>query len=156
MSKDEYLLLKSDKLVFGWTLPYFSQAQKSYQILVASTAENIEKNVGDMWNSGCVFTNNSLNVEYKGKALEKGKTYYWRVRYWDYLNRTSQYSESQSFVYGDKSVSDVQTSAMPNTDILMIWGISNIIDGGQTIKIAPQMGDVKKIICCLPYIDGRH
>ena len=65
MSKDEYLLLKSDKLVFGWTLPYFSQAQKSYQILVASTAENIEKNVGDMWNSGCVFTNNSLNVEKK-------------------------------------------------------------------------------------------
>ena len=42
--------------------------------------------------------------KYKGKALEKGKTYYWRVRYWDYLNRTSQYSESQSFVYGDKSV----------------------------------------------------
>jgi len=154
MSKDEYLLLKSDKLVFGWTLPYFSQAQKSYQILVASTAENIEKNVGDIWNSGCVFTNNSLNVEYKGKALEKGKTYYWRVRYWDYLNRTSQYSESQSFVYGDKSVSDVQTSAMPNTDILMIWGISNIIDGGQTIKIAPQMGDVKKSFVVYPTLMG--
>lgn len=154
MSKDEYLLLKSDKLVFGWTLPYFSQAQKSYQILVASTAENIEKNVGDMWNSGCVFTNNSLNVEYKGKALEKGKTYYWRVRYWDYLNRTSQYSESQSFVYGGKSVSDVQTSAMPNTDILMIWGISNIIDGGQTIKIAPQMGDVKKSFVVYPTLMG--
>lgn len=154
MSKDEYLLLKSDKLVFGWTLPYFSQAQKSYQILVASTAENIEKNVGDMWNSGCVFTNNSLNVEYKGKALEKGKTYYWRVRYWDYLNRTSQYSESQSFVYGDKSVSDVQTSAMPNTDILMIWGISNIIDGGQTIIIAPQMGDVKKSFVVYPTLMG--
>lgn len=154
MSKDEYLLLKSDKLVFGWTLPYFSQAQKSYQILVASTTENIEKNVGDIWNSGCVFTNNSLNVEYKGKALEKGKTYYWRVRYWDYLNRTSQYSESQSFVYGDKSVSDVQTSAMPNTDILMIWGISNIIDGGQTIKIAPQMGDVKKSFVVYPTLMG--
>ena len=154
MSKDEYSLLKSDKLVFGWTLPYFSQAQKSYQILVASTAENIEKNVGDMWNSGCVFTNNSLNVEYKGKALEKGKTYYWRVRYWDYLNRTSQYSEPQSFVYGDKSVSDVQTSAMPNTDLLMIWGISNIIDGGQTIKIAPQMGDVKKSFVVYPTLMG--
>lgn len=154
MSKDEYLLLKSDKLVFGWTLPYFSQAQKSYQILVASTAENIEKNVGDMWNSGCVFTNNSLNVEYKGKALEKGKTYYWRVRYWDYLNRTSQYSEPQSFVYGDKSVSDAQTSAMPDTDLLMIWGISNIIDGGQTIKIAPQMGDVKKSFVVYPTLMG--
>lgn len=144
MSKDEFSLLKSDKLVFGWTLPYFSQAQKSYQILVASSKENIDRNVGDLWNSGCVFSNNSLNVEYKGKQLEAGKTYYWRIRYWDYLNRTSQYSEPQSFVYGDKSVSDAQTSAMPDTDLLMIWGISNIIDGGQAVKIAPEMGDVKK------------
>lgn len=154
MSKDDYSLLKSDKLVFGWTLPYFSQAQKSYQILVASSKENIDRNVGDLWNSGCVFSNNSLNVEYKGKQLEAGKTYYWSVRYWDYLNRTSQYSEPQSFVYGDKSVSDAQTSAMPDTDLLMIWGISNIIDGGQAVKIAPKMGDVKKSSVVYPTLMG--
>lgn len=154
MSKDEFSLLKSDKLVFGWTLPYFSQAQKSYQILVASSKENIDRNVGDLWNSGCVFSNNSLNVEYKGKQLEAGKTYYWSVRYWDYLNRTSQYSEPQSFVYGDKSVSDVQTSAMPDADLLMIWGISNIIDGGQAVKIAPEMGDVKKSSVVYPTLMG--
>lgn len=154
ISKDEFSLLKSDKLVFGWTLPYFSQAQKSYQILVASSKENIDRNVGDLWNSGCVFSNNSLNVKYKGKQLEKGKTYYWSVRYWDYLNRTSQYSEPQSFVYGDKSVSDVQTSAMPDTDLLMVWGISNIIDGGQAVKIAPEMGDMKKSSVVYPTLMG--
>ena len=154
MSKDEFSLLKSDKLVFGWTLPYFSQAQKSYQILVASSKENIDRNVGDLWNSGCVFSNNSLNVEYKGKQLEVGKTYYWRIRYWDYLNRTSQYSEPQSFVYGDKSVSDAQTSAMPDTDLLMIWGISNIIDGGQAVKIAPEMGNMKKSSVVYPTLMG--
>lgn len=154
ISKDEFSLLKSDKLVFGWTLPYFSQAQKSYQILVASSKENIDRNVGDLWNSGCVFSNNSLNVEYKGKQLEAGKTYYWRIRYWDYLNRTSQYSEPQSFVYGDKSVSDAQTSAMPDTDLLMIWGISNIIDGGQAVKIAPEMGNMKKSSVVYPTLMG--
>lgn len=154
MSKDEYLLLKSDKLVFGWTLPYFSQAQKSYQILVASTAENIEKNVGDMWNSGCVFSNNSLNVEYKGKTLEKGKTYYWSVRYWDYLNRTSQYSEPQSFVYGENAEVVAQTSQMPDTDVLMMWGISNIINDGQALSIAPDMGDVKKSSIVYPTLLG--
>lgn len=154
MSKDDFSLLKSDKLVFGWTLPYFSQAQKSYQILVASSKENIDRNVGDLWNSGCVFSNNSLNVEYKGKQLEVGKTYYWRIRYWDYLNRTSQYSEPQSFVYGDKSVSDAQTSAMPDTDLLMIWGISNIIDGGQAVKIAPEMGNMKKSSVVYPTLMG--
>lgn len=154
MSKEEYSLLESDKLVFGWTLPYFSQAQKSYQILVASSKENIDRNVGDLWNSGCVFSNNSLNVEYKGKQLETGKTYYWRVRYWDYLNRTSQYSEPQSFVYGYKSVANVQASAMPDTDLLMTWGISNIIDGGQAVRIAPEMGNMKKSSVIYPTLMG--
>ena len=96
----------------------------------------------------------SLNVEYKGKQLEVGKTYYWRVRYWDYLNRTSQYSEPQSFVYGDKSVADVQTSAMPDTDLLMIWGISNIINGVQAVKIAPEMGNLKKSSVVYPTLMG--
>lgn len=155
MSKEDYSLLKSDKLVFGWRLPYFSQAQKSYQILVASSKENIDRNVGDMWNSGCVFSNNSLNVEYKGKQLEAGKTYYWRVRFWDYLNRTSQYSESQSFVYGDKSVVSIQNSAMPDTDLLMAWGITNVIDGGQAVKIAPKMGDMKKSSVVYPSLMGN-
>ncbi len=154
MSKEDYSLLKSGKLVFGWTLPYFSQAQKSYQILVASSKENIDRNVGDIWNSGCVFSNNSLNVEYKGKQLETGKTYYWRVRYWDYLNRTSQYSDSQSFVYGDKSVNTDRLTQMPDTDILMMWGISNIVDGVQTVTIAPKMGDVKKSSVVYPTLMG--
>ena len=155
MSRKDYSLVKSDKLVFGWTLPYFSQAQKSYQILVASSKENIDRNVGDMWNSGCVFSNNSLNVEYKGKLLEAGKTYYWRVRFWDYLNRTSQYSESQSFVYGEESVTSIQNSAMPDTDLLMAWGITNVIDGGQAVKIVPKMGDMKKSSMIYPTLMGN-
>ena len=154
ISKGEYSLIKSDKQVFGWILPYFSQAQKSYQILVASSEDNIRKNVGDMWNSGCVFSNNSLNVEYKGKALEKGKTYYWSVRYWDYLNRTSQYSEPQSFVYGENAEVEAQTSQMPDTDVLMMWGISNIINDGQALSIAPDMGDVKKSSIVYPTLLG--
>ncbi|WP_287679312.1 sulfatase-like hydrolase/transferase [Bacteroides sp.] len=154
ISKGEYSLIKSDKQVFGWILPYFSQAQKSYQILVASSEDNIRKNVGDMWNSGCVFSNNSLNVEYKGKALEKGKTYYWSVRYWDYLNRTSQYSEPQSFVYGENAEVVAQTSQMPDTDVLMMWGISNIINDGQALSIAPDMGDVEKSSIVYPTLLG--
>ncbi len=127
IGKKDFSLTEADKQVFGWTLPYFSRAQKSYQILVASSKENIDRNVGDMWNSGCVFSNNSFNVEYKGKQLEIGKTYYWRVRYWDYLNRTSQYSKPQGFIYGENSTTPEKVSYMPDTDMLLMWGVSNII-----------------------------
>lgn len=155
ISKDEYSLMKSDKLLFGWQLPYFSQAQKSYQILVASSEGNIKRNVGDIWNSGCVFDSNSLNVEYKGKKLEKGKTYYWSVRYWDYLNRTSQYSEPQSFVYGDKSSVVAISAKMPDADLLLMWGISNNINNGQEVLISPKMTEVKKSFIEYPTLMGN-
>lgn len=89
----------SDGISFSWTLPSNSQAQKSYQILVSSSEENISRNVGDMWNSGVVVSDDASAVKYGGRPLDAGKTYYWRVRIWDQLNRTSEYSEPQEFVY---------------------------------------------------------
>lgn len=154
ISKDEYSLTKSDKLLFGWQLPYFSQAQKSYQILVSSSKDNIDRNVGDMWNSGCVFCNNSINVEYKGKELEKGKTYYWRVRFWDYLNRTSQYSEPHSFVYGVSSNKNDYLLDYPDKDLLLKWGISDINSKGQSIIITPDMSEVKESHIVYPTMMG--
>ena len=43
---------------------------------------------------------------------------------------------------------------MPDTDLLMIWGISNIIDGGQAVKIAPEMGNMKKSSVVYPTLMG--
>lgn len=126
--------------VFGWTLPYFSQSQKAYQILVSSSQADIERNVAEVWNSGCVFSNNSLNATYCGEPLEKGKAYYWRVRYWDYLNRTSPYSDVQKFVYGEHDQS-IPTKPMchPDKDALLTWGISATITNGVSITLAPHM-----------------
>lgn len=155
MGKLDYSMLKGDEQVFGWTLPYFSQSQKYYQILVASTKENIDKNVGDMWNSGCVFSNNSLNVPYAGKKLEKGKTYYWRVRYWDYLNRTSQYSEPQEFVYGKNAGISNQYTSNLDINSLLLWGISTTSVNTTAVKIAPKMEKVKKSSVVYPTLQGN-
>ncbi|KPM48403.1 sulfatase-like hydrolase/transferase [Jiulongibacter sediminis] len=85
---------------FGWVVPDGAVTQSAYQILVASTEENIKKNIGDIWNSEQVRTNKSFNVEYGGKPLVVGKSYFWKVRIWDQENRLSRYSGIQSFTMG--------------------------------------------------------
>ena len=54
-------------------------------------------NIGDVWDSGQVRGNLSSNVTHQGKPLEKGKTYFWKVRVWDEENRLVDYSKVQSF-----------------------------------------------------------
>ncbi len=85
---------------FGWTVPLGSKFQGAYQILVGSNQKSIDTNNGDVWDSGRVASSQSTNVEYQGKPLEIGKSYYWKVRIWEQENRLVDYSEAQKFTTG--------------------------------------------------------
>ncbi|AUS06274.1 sulfatase-like hydrolase/transferase [Pseudotamlana carrageenivorans] len=85
---------------FGWTVPLGAKFQSAYQILVASRQDIIDANNGDVWDSGQVRSSKSTNIEHQGKALEVGKTYYWKVRIWDEENRLVDYSKAQKFTTG--------------------------------------------------------
>lgn len=54
--------------------------QTGYHIIVASTEEKLEKNEGDIWNSGKVNSSQSVHVVYKGKPLTSRMTCYWKVK----------------------------------------------------------------------------
>lgn len=85
---------------FGWTVPVEAKFQLAYQILVSSSKNNSDLNHGDVWNSEQVRSNASTNIEYNGKPLENGKTYYWKVRVWDEDNRVVDYAAPQEFTMG--------------------------------------------------------
>ena len=85
---------------FGWTVPLGAKYQGAYQILVASSKEIIDANNGDVWDSKRVASSKSTDVEYGGKELEVGKTYFWKVRIWDEANRLVDYAEPQKFTTG--------------------------------------------------------
>ncbi|ANW95851.1 acetylglucosamine-6-sulfatase [Wenyingzhuangia fucanilytica] len=97
-SKDVKIL--DTKPEFGWTVPLESNFQSAYQILVSSSLENINNNHGDVWDSEQVRSGKSTDIEYHGKTLETGKTYYWKVRIWDDENRLVDYSKAQKFTIG--------------------------------------------------------
>ncbi|MFV0605882.1 MAG: family 78 glycoside hydrolase catalytic domain [Niabella sp.] len=54
--------------------------QLSYQILVATSKTNLEKQIGDMWSSGLIKSDASVLISYKGKTLQPNRYYYWKVR----------------------------------------------------------------------------
>lgn len=57
--------------------------QVAYQILVSDNLKNLQQNVGNIWDSKIQKTKQSIQVSYRGKALESNKLYYWKVCVWD-------------------------------------------------------------------------
>jgi alpha-L-rhamnosidase len=54
--------------------------QVSYQVLVASSTDKLKANTADLWNSGEVKSDESVNVTYRGKPLSSGMKCFWKVK----------------------------------------------------------------------------
>ncbi len=53
--------------------------QQNYRIIVATTAENAQNGIGDLWDSGIVSSNQMLYIPYAGKELQSRDKAYWKV-----------------------------------------------------------------------------
>jgi len=56
--------------------------QTTYQVLVASTPGVLDQDKGDLWDSGKVESDQSVQVEYAGKPLTSRQRCYWKARVW--------------------------------------------------------------------------
>lgn len=56
--------------------------QTAYQVLVASSQEKLDDNKADLWDSGKVTSNQSINITYLGGKLDSKKEAYWKVKTW--------------------------------------------------------------------------
>ena len=66
--------------------------QSGYQILVASSADEIARDRGSLWDSGQVPSGQRLYIAYGGQPLASYRTYYWKVRVWDQDGKVSAWS----------------------------------------------------------------
>nr|MQY79590.1 Bacterial alpha-L-rhamnosidase [Bacteroidota bacterium] len=69
------------------------QKQTAYQVMVASTLEKLNSKNPDLWDSGKVKSNQSIQIEYKGKPLSSGMDCYWKVKIWDKKGMSSAWSD---------------------------------------------------------------
>ena len=68
--------------------------QGAYEIRVGSSPEGLAQGRADVWDSGRVESDQSVNVPYRGPAVESRRRYYWQVRVWGVQGQASSYSEA--------------------------------------------------------------
>ena len=95
---------------FGWLLDSAERAQlqTAYQILVATSLEKLQADIGDKWDSGRVASDNSVEVSYGGSELESSERCFWKVRVWDKDGKVSAYGVASYFETGLRKQSDWQ------------------------------------------------
>ena len=74
--------------------------QSAYQILVASAPALLAKDNGDVWDSGKISSDNSVNIPFAGKPLISAEDLFWKVRVWDGGGFPSAWSEPARWSMG--------------------------------------------------------
>lgn len=131
---------------FSWELISDSKdvMQSAYQILVASSEDNLNSDNGDLWDSGKRMSSNSAGIIYDGNDISSSARYYWKVRIWDSKGNVSDWSKPSYF----------ETALMKDSD----WGCGWIgyASGmpGRVIYFKSNFNREKKINWARIYISG--
>ncbi len=80
--------------------------QTAYEIRVAGSPEVLAQDRADVWDSGRVESDQSVNVPYGGPVVESRRRYYWEVRVWDSQGQSSSYSQASWWEMGLLSAQD--------------------------------------------------
>jgi len=94
----------------SWTLESAKrgQSQTAFRILVASSEEALAKDKGDLWDSGKVASNETIQVLYRGRPLKPSQQVFWKVRVWDNAGNASAWSRPASWTMGLLNKADWQ------------------------------------------------
>ncbi len=86
----------------SWVLTSSQRAemQTAYQVLVASSMEKLNSGEGDLWDSGKVASDQSIQVPYQGVQLSSRQHCYWKARVWDRGGNVSGYSDPATWEMG--------------------------------------------------------
>ena len=94
--------------------------QTAYQILVASSAERLAKNSGDLWDSGKISSDDSVNVAYTGKPLASRQQCFWKVCAWDKAGK-AKWSGAESWTMGLLNAADWKANYISIRDASPVW-----------------------------------
>jgi alpha-L-rhamnosidase len=98
----------SAKPVLSWTLQAAArgQSQSAYQILAASSEENLADGKDDLWDSRKISSGETIQIAYAGKQLASARQVFWKVRAWDQSGKVSGWSKTATWTMGVLQNSD--------------------------------------------------
>ena len=81
----------------GWVLESKQRAQRqtAYQVLVATSDELLKPGKADLWDTGKVVSDQSIQLAYAGKPLASRQRCFWKVRVWDQDGKMSESAPAQ-------------------------------------------------------------
>lgn len=88
------------------TSSHRAEKQVSYRVLVAASTNNLNANYGDMWDSGEVYSDQTIHVQYNGYPFASGQRLWWKVRTRDLYTGLSTWSTNGFFQIGLLSADD--------------------------------------------------
>src|SRR5690242_5178777 len=80
--------------------------QTAYEIRISENTADFNSEKGLVWNTGKVYSDQSVHIPYNGEALKSGTKYFWQVRVWDNRGNTSAWSSPAFWQMGLLSPSD--------------------------------------------------
>lgn len=84
------------------------QKQTAYRVIVAGSEKKLKADIGDLWDTGRVESDETSCIEYTGKDLASRTRCYWKVRVWDKSGRCSGWSRPAMWTMGLVKESDWQ------------------------------------------------
>jgi hypothetical protein len=76
------------------------QNQSARQILAASSLEKLANDKGDLWDSGRVASDETIQIPYAGRPLKSSEQVFWKVRVWDEADKASGWSQPAIWTMG--------------------------------------------------------
>lgn len=76
------------------------EKQTAYRILVATSREMLKKDEGNLWDTGKINSDESINIRYEGRKLHSGERCFWKVKVWGDKRRGSAWSEPAKWSMG--------------------------------------------------------
>ncbi|MDF7823447.1 family 78 glycoside hydrolase catalytic domain [Pontiellaceae bacterium B12227] len=76
------------------------QTQTGFQVMVAGSAETLNQDIGDLWDSKVTPESESVNNLYNGVPLKSGQQCFWKVRVRDAEGNLSDWSPAARFTMG--------------------------------------------------------
>ena len=92
------------------------QAQSAYQVLASSAPEKLTQDQGDLWDSGKVISDQTIQVTYVGQPLLSRMRVWWKVRVWDQDGQPSVWSAPASWSMGLLQPGDWQARWIADPD----------------------------------------
>jgi alpha-L-rhamnosidase len=78
----------------------YNSYQTAYQLIVASSFQNLLDEKIDIWDSGKIKSSQSNQILFEGTPLISNKTYFWKVRVWNETDESSAWSDQAVFSTG--------------------------------------------------------